>query len=125
MQMLADMPATLRHVRTVASWDLARAVRARNTLVHQGGYLRHHRLLAVLFDVYELVLRLRLAALKRRPANPDAGFVELAGEVERDFEELATGAYSRQPLRSLCEDGWGSLWHTSSVPGLAGAAVEA
>lgn len=112
IKILNDLPATLERVRMVASWDLARAVRARNTLVHQGGYLRHHRLIGVLFDVYELVLRMRLAGLARRPMDPDAGFVQLGHQIEKDFQDLSDGTYRSQSLESLCNDGWGYLWST-------------
>lgn len=110
MHSLAHLSETVTRVRTLAAWDLARAVRARNTLVHEGSYLRHHQLIGVLLDVYELILRLRLAGFDRRPTNPDAGFVNLANELEKDFDDLQRGAFRRQTLRSLCEDGWGALW---------------
>jgi len=107
---LFDLPATLRRVQTVAAWDLARAVRARNTLVHQGGYLQHHRLIGVLLDTYELVLRLRLMASERRPKKPQAGFVELVKDIERDFDKAIRGNFTRQTPRSLCQDGWSAMW---------------
>ncbi len=110
VQSLANLPASVARVRKVAAWDLARAVRARNTLVHRGIYLSHHRSIGILLDAYELVIRLRLMASERNPSDPLAGFNRLVDEIEGDFDALLKGTIARQALRSLCEEGWNGLW---------------
>jgi hypothetical protein len=108
---VSNLPTTVNRVQTVAAWDLARAVRARNTLIHEGLYLQHHRLIGVLLDTYELVLQLRLMACERSPHDPETGFNQLVNDIERDFEDATNGIAMRQTARSLCEDGWSGMWN--------------
>jgi len=122
VQSLANLPASLGRVQKVSAWDLARAIRARNTLIHRGVYLRHHRSIGILLDVYELIIRLHLMVFERKPSNPLEYFNQLVGELEADFDALLKGTFTRQTLRSLCEEGWNRLWMDSPRPAVQGMA---
>lgn len=86
LQELRQLPQSLQYRHRVARWDLARAVRARNALFHRGETLQDQYLLAVLLQLFDLVIRLRLVA-----AEHGITWDRLAHLAEDDFSALCAG----------------------------------
>jgi len=106
-----ENPVSLvREVQRRFAWDLARAVRARNALVHEGGYVSHHHTIGVLLDVYELVLRVRLKSIEERPSDPQGNFNSAARQILVDYNSLIGGRFTRSMVKTLCQEGWNNMW---------------
>jgi hypothetical protein len=64
-----------------------------------------------LLDVYELVLRLRLRAGEINNMEPGTSFNQMVDAINADFQAITSGEVSRAQARSLCEQGWKTLWN--------------
>lgn len=84
-----DLRAMVPEWRTLYRWDLARAVRARNRLIHRRSSLQEEYILGVLLLAFQAVLGVRLAAV--RQSIPFQETITLAGS---DYENISSGAHS-------------------------------
>jgi len=92
---LNSLPTVLTERCRQLRWDLARVIRARNALFHQGEPVQDDEYLPGLFlDAFDLILRLRLVGHKQ-----GIGFNELVHIAEQDYEQLTRGIAGV----SLCE----------------------
>jgi hypothetical protein len=83
----ASLSSVLPRERRRARWDLARAIRARNSLFHRGEPLQDQYLLAVFLDTFDVILKVRLAAHKYKLT-----FNDLIHAADQDYSALSTGA---------------------------------
>jgi hypothetical protein len=96
----SSLPTVLPQRRRQAQWDLARAVRARNSLFHRGEPLQDQYLLAIFLDAFDLILRLRLAAHKHAMK-----FNDLMHAAEQDYFNFVSGTL-RPNTRMFASFGW-------------------
>lgn len=73
----------------LALWDLARAVRARNALLHGGRPVRDAYLIAVLLHAFDILIRLRVFARRR-----GLTFTEAIRLAQEDCNNLVNGTSS-------------------------------
>ena len=86
LQELEHLQHTIAEKRKQFRWDLARGVRARNLLFHQGLPLQDEYLLGVLLGAFDLILRLRMVAIKK-----GISFNELVHLAEDDYSKIVSG----------------------------------
>lgn len=89
---LASLPSVLADRRKRSRWDLARAVRARNSLFHRGEPLQDQYLLAVFLSGFDLALRLRIGA-----SQVGKPFATMVGDAARQYDEICTGVSKPAP----------------------------
>jgi hypothetical protein len=101
---LSSLSAMLLMRRRQLRWDLARAVRARNSLFHRGEPLQDQYLLAVFLDAFDLVLRVRLAATRAH-----VGFSDVVTMAEQDFTDLLSHPLDTDAKFLFASYGWHGL----------------
>lgn len=113
LQELRGLPTTIQERHRQLRWDLARAVRARNSLFHQGLPLQDEYLLGLFLDVFGLVLRLRVVAHQH-----SMSFNDLVHMAEEDFDGLASGSSEPPDGRAFAAFGW-RRWQSTRGDDLA------
>jgi hypothetical protein len=83
---LASLPSIAAGIQRRARWDLARSVRARNSLFHRGEPLQDEYLVAVLLLAFDIILKLRLHSVESGKA-----FERVVRGALRQYHEIRTG----------------------------------
>jgi hypothetical protein len=98
---MSSMAGEIRFRHRLATWDLARALRARHALFHRGEPVEDFHAVTVLMEAFEMLLGLWVFAL-------DAGisFAELVAKAEQAYQGRARFRAFPLPLRRFVSHGW-------------------